>query len=160
MRSRFFEKKRNRCNFSPWGRKCFVCLPPLLVTFLQQHLSLILISCRVAKSRRSIWHRCSTKTEEKTGNLQIHMIYYEICNLIWSLKAFFPLDSFDFFDQWLFTIYIYVYIYIFFLLFSGIAAYDWNSSPPVPKTASFFLVLSIRNDNKWALDMLTYPGKF
>lgn len=48
----------------------------------QQHLSLILISCRVAKSRRSIWHRCSTKTEEKTGNLQIHMIYYEIGNLI------------------------------------------------------------------------------
>lgn len=117
VRSRFFEKKRNRCNFSPWGRKCFVCLPPLLVTFLQQHLSLILISCRVAKSRRSIWHRCSTKTEEKTGNLQIHMIYYEICNLIWSLKAFFPLDSFDFFDQWLFTIYICLYIYFFLVIF-------------------------------------------
>lgn len=120
MRSRFFEKKRNRCNFSPWGRKCFVCLPPLLVTFLQQHLSLILISCRVAKSRRSIWHRCSTKTEEKTGNLQIHMIYYEICNLIWSLKAFFSLDSFDFFDQWLFTIYICLYIYFFSCYFQAL----------------------------------------
>lgn len=49
------KEKRNRCNFSPWGRKCTTPSPhnyhhPMLVPFSRQHLSLILISCHVAWS--------------------------------------------------------------------------------------------------------------